>query len=345
MAVLQVVGDRPGIGKTCLVGAILTHLAATGRSAAYFKPFSNHPQADADVGFISTHQLAGAGGPQVPVPVQTPQEDYAPNMLTGPAGQEIGKAAEDLDSTADVVLIEGPDLTSPGGETWSLPLELSELLNSRVLLLVGYANDLDIPALLDSAQALSNRIAGVVVNNVPAYRRHAVQQGLVTEMVSRGLSVLGTLPEDRPMLGVTVQQIADHLGGTWVQEPENTDAHVDRFLIGGNIMDSGLTYFGRFPNQAVITRAERPDIQMSSLMTDTRCLVLTGGGEPTEYVKAEAFQREVPLILVEAGTLETAEALGGLLDLANPHSLGKIARFTELARRHLDLEGLTAAII
>jgi len=345
VAVLQVVGDRPGTGKTCLVGAILTHLAATGRSAAYFKPFSDHPQADADVAFISTHLLAGAGDPQVPAPIQTPQEDSSATMLAGPAGQEIGKAVADLDSTADVVLIEGPDLTSPGGRMWSLPLELAELLNSRVLLLVGYANKLEIQAILDAVKPLSDRITGVVINNVPAYRWHAVQQGLVAEVSSRGLSVLGTLPEDRPMLAVTVQQIADHLGGTWVQETENTDAYVDRFLIGGNIMDSGLTYFGRFPNQAVITRAERPDIQMPSLLTDTKCLVLTGGGEPTEYVKAEALQRDVPIILVEASTLETAEALGGLLDLANPYSLEKIARFAELAGQHLDLKALTGAII
>ena len=54
MAVLQVVGDRPVAGKTCLVGAILTHLAAAGRSTAYFKPFSNHPQTDADLALIST---------------------------------------------------------------------------------------------------------------------------------------------------------------------------------------------------------------------------------------------------------------------------------------------------
>jgi BioD-like phosphotransacetylase family protein len=344
VVVLQVVGDRPGTGKTCLVGAILTHLAATGRSAAYFKPFSNDPQADADVAFVATHLLAGAGFPQAPAPVHTPQEDTASTLLTGAAGQEIGKAVADLASTADVVLVEGPDLTSPGGHMWPLPLELAELLNAKVLLLLSYGKNLDIQALLDAVQPLTDRFAGVAFNSVPAYRRHAVQEGLAAEVRSRGLSVLGTLPEDRPMLAVTVQQVADHLGGTWVQETVNTDAYVDRFLIGGNIMDSGITYFGRFPNQAVITRAERPDIQMSCLMTETRCLVLTGGGEPTEYVKAEAYERGVPLILVEATTLETAEALGGMLDLANPHSLGKIARFTELARQHLDLEALTSTI-
>ena len=345
MAVLQVVGNRPGVGKTCLIGAVLSHLAATGRSAAYFKPFSSDPQTDADVAFISTHLLAGAGNPQAPAPIRFPGADASSTILGGPDGQAIGKAVADLARTADVVLVEGPDLTSPGGQAWALPQELSALLSSRVLLLTGYANNLDIEPVLDSLAPMSDRIAGLVVNTVPPYRRHAVQQGMVVAVRSRGISVLGTLPEDRPMLAVTVQQIADHLGGTWVQESENTGAYVDRFLIGGNIMDSGITYFGRFPNQAVITRAERPDIQMSCLMTDTRCLVLTGGGEPTAYVKAEALQREVPIILVEASTLETAEALGGLLDLANPHSPEKLTRFTELARQHLDLDALTAAII
>lgn len=345
MTVLQVVGDRHGTGKTCLVGAILTHLAATGRSTAYFKPFSDHPQTDADQALLSTLVAARDGAPQSPQPIQTPQEGAAATMLTGPAGQDLLKVVGDLESSADVVLVEGPDLTSPGGRPWSPPQELAQLLNARVLLLAGHINELDIPALLNQVDGISNRIAGVAVNNVPAYRLHAVRQGLEAAADARGLSVLGTLPEDRPMLAVTVQQIADHLGGTWVQESENTDAYIDRFLIGGNIMDSGLTYFGRFPNQAVITRAERPDIQMSCLMTGTRCLVLTGGGEPIEYVKAEALQLEVPLIQVDGGTLETAEALGSLLNQADPPSLRKIARFAELTQQHLDLEALPSAII
>ena len=190
MAVLQVVGDRPGTGKTCLVGAILTHLAATGRRAAYFKPFSDDPQADADVGFISTHLLAGAGFPQVPAPIQTPRDDSTPTLLAGPAGQEVGRAVADLASTVDVVLVEGPDLTSPEGRMWPLPLELADLLNSRVLLLTGYANNLDIEAILDSVEPVSNRIAGVVVNCVPAYRLHTVQQGLAARVRSRPSAAL-----------------------------------------------------------------------------------------------------------------------------------------------------------
>jgi BioD-like phosphotransacetylase family protein len=146
------------------------------------------------------------------------------------------------------------------------------------------------------------------------------------------------------MLAVTVQEIADHLGGQWVQEPVNTDALVERFLIGGNIMDAGSTYFGRFPSQAVVTRAARPDIQMASLMEDTRCLVLTGGSQPTDYVKAEALQRDVALILVEDSTMDTADALGTILSRTTAHSPSKVRKFLELLNQSSDLSSLTSAL-
>ena len=66
----------------------------------------------------------------------------------------------------------------------------------------------------------------------------------------------------------------------------NADAPAERFLIGGNIMDNGPTYYGRYHNQAVIIRAQRPDIQLASMLPQTRFLLLTRPGDPTDYVKA-----------------------------------------------------------
>ena len=144
------------------------------------------------------------------------------------------------------------------------------------------------------------------------------------------------------MLALTLGQVADFLGGNWVEEPSDAELWIDRFLIGGNIMDSGPNYFGRYPNQAVITRTARPDIQLASLMCNTRFLVLTGGGEPTEYIRVEAQKHDASLLLVEGGTLETAEALEGLLGLSNPYSEHKVCRFTELVEQHIEggLDGI-----
>ena len=109
-------------------------------------------------------------------------------------------------------------------------------------------------------------------------------------------------------------------------------------------MDSGPSYFGRHSNQAVITRTERPDIQMASFSGDTKCLILTGGAMPTEYIRVEARKHQVPMLLLEGNTLSTAEALSGLIERSAPPTTQKAQRFTELVAQHLDQDALFAAL-
>jgi BioD-like phosphotransacetylase family protein len=71
---------------------------------------------------------------------------------------------------------------------------------------------------------------------------------------------------------------------------------------------------------------------------------LTAAAEPTEYIKAEALLRDVPLILVEGNTLSTAEALDGLLQRADPYSPWKVQRFRHLMGQHLDMAALSSAL-
>jgi BioD-like phosphotransacetylase family protein len=334
VGVIQVVSNHPGAGKTCLIGALLLRLSQQGRKVAYYKPFSTSPEADPDVAFIASNLLAGDGSPQVPVPQPIPQPGESASTISDQRAQQIHQSISAL--TADVVLVEGPELP--------LAAQLLPVLQVKAIMVVQYEKGLNAEGLSSLVQPIRDSLAGVVINSFPVHRKRQVEQGLVSALRGQGLPVLGAIPDDRTMLAVTVQQIADYLGGRWVQEPENTDAYIDRFLIGGNIMDSGPNYFGRYQHQAVITRAGRPDIQMASLMCDTKCLVLTGGAQPTEYVRVEASQRGVPLILVDTDTISTAESLNGLLEQANSYSMEKIRWFADLVQDNLDETALGSVL-
>ena len=343
MADLQIVSDGPGGGKTSLAGALAVHLAATGKRAAYYKPFSPVPAQDPDVAFFSSNLLTEESVPKVPSPHPLPPASDTPTPLEEPLLGKIQEQVAELKGQSDAVLIESPDVAPADRGASTQAIELASALDSKVLLLFRYSSGTNVAAVVQVCQTFGERLAGVIINGVTAYRTQHVNDQVAAGLRAQGIPFLGTVREDRTMLGVTVQQIADVLGGRWVQEPENVDAPIERFLIGGNIMDAGPTYFGRYSNQAVITRTGRPDIQLASLMCDTRCLILTGGDEPAAYVKAEAFQRGVPLISVESGTLETAEALGGMLDVARVHSRLKIERFRYLLQGSLDLDALADA--
>ena len=53
MAVIQIVGNQSGVGKTSLAAALLVQLHRSSRHGAYWKPFSESPESDADVQFVS----------------------------------------------------------------------------------------------------------------------------------------------------------------------------------------------------------------------------------------------------------------------------------------------------
>ena len=368
MGVLQVISNRPGAGKTCLIGALTCRLTAVGKSVAYYKPLSPEAEADPDAAFMA--QLIPETPEPVPPPIASPLSE--PRLSEGQR-REIADAVTRLDAAFDTVLVEwsfpnAPEETSLGESTpgESAPGELipedqaiagaGELLAGQFLargilagqpslLLFGYSGGADAGTeaarIAAAAKSLGDDLAGVRINGVTRHRRMAVEQQVVSVLRSAGTPVLGAIPEDREMLALTVRQVAEFLGGRWIQEPTDAAAWVDRFLIGGNIMDSGPSYFGRYPNQAVITRSGRPDIQMACLASDTKCLVLTGGEEPTEYIRVEARQRSAAVLLVPGSTLEVAESLAGLLEQANPYSEQKLSRFAALMERHLDsLPGL-----
>ena len=301
-----------------MAAALLVTAKAAGNQAAYFKPFSSEPDSDSDVVFISGLLQSTSGGPAVPAPKPLAGLTDAASM--DEARAEVSR----LESETGLVVIEAPDTAGNLGGPYAP--------NQKTILVYRYRQQAGVGTVAQQINA-STGMAGIVVNAVPIHRRDEVDRSL------GGLSVpVAVIPESRGMLAVTVEQLTEHLGGQWVLDPVKINAPLERFMIGGNIMDTGPTYFGRYANQAVITRVERPDIQMACMGENTKCLVLTGPGEPNEYIKAEALRREVSLIQVRSNTLDTVESLAGLLDKADARTAAKASHFAGLMERYMRAE-------
>ncbi len=296
-------------GKSSVAYGLLARLREAGHSAAYCKPFSKTHEADADHIFAA-EVLAGALGIAV---------GPAPLPLDGGMA-EAASAISGLDWQNDSVIVEA-DAGSPGAE-------LAAATGARVIEVRAYTPEQDWGVVADeTAGHWGARLDLLVINAVPLYRRDVVSEGEAESWAEVDVLVI---PESRIMIAPTVAQIAEHLDAVWTLEPVNGEDVVERYLIGGNIMDNGPTYYGRYNNQAVITRAQRPDIQLASMLPQTRCLVLTGLGEPTEYVKAEARERDIPLLQVFMPTIEAADTLDQLLEASTCHSLTKVRHYAAM---------------
>ncbi len=324
MSVLLVASHQPGAGKTSVAAGIATLIARSGVRASACKPLSPAGRTDPDAVYFSRSFRGGTA-------VASAEDD---------AGLDAAASAvRSLTGISEQVVVEVANPASGSGAASAIVTGLAERLSARVLAVFGHESDLSSVSVSGAVATLGHRLAGVIVNQTPRYRVQRVAT-LLSELSTAGVPVIGALPEDRTMLSLSLDQLESNLGGRWELEPADGDAWIDRFLIGGNIMDSGAGYFGRYDHQAVITRAERPDIQMASLMQDTRCLVLTGGSRPTEYIRVEAAKRCVPVLLVEPGTVATADAVGDLMGAIVPHAPHKAERMADLLDGLVDLDAL-----
>jgi len=295
---------------------------------------------DADASFFAHLQDAPPpDGWPVDVEVQEAREG-----LRDRTRERILAAFQKAAGQANEIIVEGPSMAAAQAGTLAITPGLAEALDARVILLVRYSPMLHANDILGPARSLGHRLLGVVVNGVLRYRTYAAQTSLVAPLREQGMSVLGVLPEERCLLGVTVGQLAQHVGGEFLLGEEKRDQLVAHLMIGGLVLDGGVHYFGQSDAKAVIVRGDRPDIQMAALNTPTRCLVLTGGHHPIQYVQDKAEEDEVSIILAQSNTVAAAKALEPLFDEVIIHHPAKVECFAQLLGQAIDTETIVPAL-
>ena len=335
-------------GKSALCAALGRELKAGGKRVGYLKPVAvvqpgtAQPDKDAPrmkeiLGLeeavewlspvsISAADLAAAAGNAEPGWLKKVQEAYA-------------RASQGK----DVVLLEGLSGLKSGSEPVRAAVRVAGALEAKAILLVVYESDLSVDALVAVAGAFGDRLLGVVVNAVPERRMERFKAVVTPALGKSGIKILGVLPEDRSLLTVTVGELAEHLGGRFVNNGEHSNDLVESVMVGALSFDSA-SYLNLRDNKAVITRGDRPDIQLVALNTSTVCLVLTDNVGPNATILSRAQELHVPVVVVDKSTTATAESLDGLLDRAQFHHEKKLERLGELLDEHFDLDAIYDAI-
>jgi BioD-like phosphotransacetylase family protein len=212
-------------------------------------------------------------------------------------------------------------------------------LDAKALLVLRYKVDL-LDGAVAAAQALDHSLAGVIVNAVPPSQLAKARGSLAQSLESEGVRVLGIVPQDRVLLGVTVREMAQRLRAKVACAEESLDELVERLMIGAMSVEGALVYFRKHPNKAVVTGGDRPDVQLAALATPTRCLVLTGGFEVDPRVLARARTTGVPVLVTERDTLAAVEAVHDLFNNSRFHQKAKLDRLESLVADHVDAKGL-----
>ena len=337
MSVLYIASDGRGAGKTALSAALAVILSRHVGSVGVFKPFAAlgvQPESDPDGASYQALLGQAADG----WPVEAPS-----GGLTQRAANAAAKALARVSDGRDVVIVEGSNALTPEDTA-----RLVAAMDARVVVVSAYRRQLTAADLLPWRETLGDALTGCVVNGVTRHLGAEAADRLLpsftTEGEAEGIVCLGLIPEVRRLLGVSVKQLAEHLGGRFMSNGPNTDHLLERFQVGALSLDPGEQWFAQYSDNAVIVRGDRPDVQMSALKASISCLVLTSGIDPIEYVTYEAEQEEVPVMVVGTDTMATMDALNTMAESALFDHPRKLESFVQLVEEHIDLGPVMAAL-
>jgi BioD-like phosphotransacetylase family protein len=323
LAALYVSSPYVGAGKTALCAGLGRNLRRDGKKVGFFKPIiagiKSAEAIDSDAQFMKRV-----------LSLKEPAESLCPVIGgKGDIARKIKQAYAKVAKGKDIVIVEGVWRQRPGGKPAEASYEVAKALDARVIIVEPYSETLSAGI---SYKDFGDYLLGVVVNKVPRSR-------LSAEFGKGEVDILGVLPEDRVLAALTVGELAEHIGGELLNGADKSSGMIEGFMLGAMTLDSGLDYFGRKDNKAVVVKGERPDMQLAALETSTRCLVVSGGAEPIHSVLRKAEDKGIPIILTKDDVNTTVSSIELALGKSK-FNQQKLPRLVEIMKQHFNFEAL-----
>ena len=359
-AALLVGSCEPFSGKSAVVLGLARQLLQRGLPVRFGKPLATSLDAALPGAGL---EPAGPDGPElidddvrfVGQILGLADDQLLPSAhLLEPAAAQARLLAGDLDAGAGLDRFKarlagaGEGLTLPEaagslseGLLYGLSLpQLARALQAPVVLVHPWSDASSADALLQAHGLLGSLLAGVVLNAVTPEAVPQLRAEVAPALERLGIPVLGVMPRSPLLRSVTVEELARRLDARVLCCRERLDLLVETLSIGAMNVNSAMEFFRRRRNMAVVTGADRIEIQLAALEASTQCLILTGVGEPLPQLISRAEELEVPLLKVEHDTLTTVEVIERTFGHVRLHESVKASYAFRLVEEHCDFERL-----
>ncbi|MFH1485586.1 MAG: phosphotransacetylase family protein, partial [Chloroflexota bacterium] len=327
---------------TALCSSLGKRLQADGKTVGYLKPLlvaatGTEAELDSDTEFVKKALGLKESISPISLTAQVLEAGQADDLL-----DKVKASYTEAAKDKDVVLIEGLSSMSEGASKTSAGI--AEAVDAKVVAVLRWNNKTAGNQLISFSKLVKDRLVGAIINAVPATMTDHVKSSLVPLLDANGIRTLGVIPEERSLLGTSVAELVRSLDGEVLNSAERTNELVESVMVGALSIDSGLDYFKRKANKAVITRGDRPDLQNAALETSTKCLILTNGKDPIAQIRYRSEEKGVPMIKVQKDTLSTIAALEEVFPKVRFQDERKLERFSEMVQKNLDLKAVYSAL-
>ena len=349
MNTILVTATEESTGKTAVALALAQLAAERGLSVGYMKPKGTRLQSNVgktlDEDPMLARELLDLDAEMHDLEPVVYSPTFVEQALRGkedPAElrEQVRESFDTLAEDKDLMVVEGGGDLTTGGIVDLTDPDVADLLDAEVLLLAGYEQPRDVDDVLAGVEDVGDRLLGVLFNGVADASFDQLDAEVVPFLEGRNVPVLGVVPRQQDLAGVTVAELATELSAETLTEADGS-AFVERFLVGAMSGDSALRHLRRTKDAALITGGDRPDLQRVALEAPgVKCLILTGGFRPPGAIVGEAERKGVPILLVQSDTLTTIERAEDVVRSGRTRDAETVERMRELLADHADVEAI-----
>jgi hypothetical protein len=338
-------------GKTAVALALALAAREAGHDVGYMKPKGTRLQSSVGKTLDEDPMLA-----REVLDLDAPIHELEPIVYSPTFVQEVVRGREDTDALReqvrtsfeslaadhDLMIVEGGGLVA-GAAVDLTDGDIAALLDARVVLVAPYAEPRDVDTVVDAADRFGDRLGGVLFNGV----NDAAYDDLTTDVVpfleGRGIRVLGTVPREQALAGVTVEELAEEVGATLLTQDAPTGTFLERFIVGAMGATEALTQFRRTRDALLITGGDRSELQAAALdAPGIEAILLTGGMRPSGALLGRAEDAGVPVLVVQSDTTTAIERVEAILRAGRARDRSTVEEMSDLLATYADVDAALA---
>ncbi|ACV76994.1 phosphate acetyltransferase [Nakamurella multipartita DSM 44233] len=260
----------------------------------------------------------------------------------------------ELSAEYDAVVVVGSDYTDvTTGNEWASNARIAANLGSPVVLVV-HGRDRTPAVIAATVELARSELVAWHAHPVAAIANRVDPDAVedVRERLSRAGLVAGALP-NIPLLGApTVADLRDACGATlWRGDEDLLTRESLGFLVAAMTPPNVLRRLR--PSMTVIAPGDRSDMlpalilaHQSATFPDLASVVLTGGYEPPASIAKliDGIRADVPILLTDGGTFETATGLGQVRGRLTADSSVKLEKALQAFAEGVDADAIVDAL-
>lgn len=266
---------------------------------------------------------------------------------------KICRAFDRVSWEKDFTLVEGTGHAGVGSVFDLSNARVAKLLNCKVLLVSpgGIGRPVDELALNKSLfDQRGVEVVGAILNKIEPDKMDMVRDYAGRGLARLGIPLLGVLPVQPTLSAPNLAQIAEEIGGKWLNGKRGgAKQRVTRVVVGAMSAKGIVEYLQ--PGTLIITPGDRDDILLAALASakisggaTIAGLIVTNDAKPHPKLAELLAMTDIPVIAAKEESYQVTSRINHMSVKTQPQDHDKFPIIRQLIADHVDLPRLIAGV-